>query len=377
MNKKLAAIAVAGALALPSVALAQSANVTLYGRANVDMEVVNGSQPNGSNPHVFRVSSNSSRFGLRGTESLGGGLNAIFQVESGVPWDVGGGTLAGRDTFVGLQSPAWGTFKMGLFHLPYDSMHAIFGNVPTQETTILADSALWAQGPQSKATGSFDVRVANSIRYDTPNYSGLTGSVSYSSGENAQHTGVISAAIAYANGPIEAGFAWQQNEDFRAPGLDDNAYTAALGWNFGFLRVAGVYERLEYDTPAGKLKRNLWGASVTVPVGAGTFYASFQRANDGSGPNALTIIPGPVITGTGTPCGTACRVGALTGGSDTGANHISLSYSYAMSKRTLLYTGWTKINNDRNANYIFNINPYTTAIGSDPQGVVLGVSHSF
>src|SRR5207237_344486 len=85
---------------------------------------------------------------------------------------------------------------------------------------------------------------------------------------------VTSAAIVYANGPIELCGAWQLNEKFRGPGLKDNAYTVAAAWNFGFLRLAGVYERLDYDTPGGDLKRNLWGASVTVPVGAGTFYAS-------------------------------------------------------------------------------------------------------
>src|SRR6266511_692003 len=102
MNKKLVAVAVAGAFALPMAAQAQTANVTLYGRANLDMEFVNGKILNGgpqattcvnvntcntTNPTVFRVSTNSSRFGLRGTESLGGGLSAIFQLENSVPWD--------------------------------------------------------------------------------------------------------------------------------------------------------------------------------------------------------------------------------------------------------------------------------------------------
>src|SRR4051794_35962817 len=100
MNKKLVALAVAGACALPVAAQAQTANVTLYGRVHLDMEFVSGKQANGSNPHVFRLSSNSSRFGIRGTESLGGGLNAIFQLESSVSWDAGGGTIAGRDSFV-------------------------------------------------------------------------------------------------------------------------------------------------------------------------------------------------------------------------------------------------------------------------------------
>src|SRR5271167_2462054 len=82
MNKKLVAVAVAGAFALPLAAQAQTANVTLYGRANLDLEFVRGAQaasvtngiPAGDNPTVVRVASNTSRFGLRGQESLGGGL---------------------------------------------------------------------------------------------------------------------------------------------------------------------------------------------------------------------------------------------------------------------------------------------------------------
>ena len=94
MNKKLVAVAVAGVLAAPLAAQAQTANVTLYGRLNLDYEIVNGKQPfapgcnatidgcNQANPTASRLSSNSSRIGLRGTEALGGGLNAIFQIES-------------------------------------------------------------------------------------------------------------------------------------------------------------------------------------------------------------------------------------------------------------------------------------------------------
>ena len=89
MNKKLVALAVAGAFAVPLAAQAQTANVTLYGRINIDDAevIINAKQDYVRLPsqqikeNFYRVSSNSSRFGVRGTESLGGGLNAIFQVE--------------------------------------------------------------------------------------------------------------------------------------------------------------------------------------------------------------------------------------------------------------------------------------------------------
>ena len=117
MNKKLVALAVAGVLAAP-LAQAQTANVTLYGRVNLDVEAVKGTIYNNNvvqpascnktnntggcittNPAQYRMGTNSSRFGLRGTESLGGGLNAIFQVESSINPAQSGGTLAGRESY--------------------------------------------------------------------------------------------------------------------------------------------------------------------------------------------------------------------------------------------------------------------------------------
>ena len=113
MNKKLVAVAVAGLLAAPLAAQAQTANVTLYGRLNMTMEAVNGQAVDPNLPRrprlpvnrtVYRVNSNSSRLGVRGSESLGGGLSAIFQIESSVNADIRRRRARrSRETFVGLQ----------------------------------------------------------------------------------------------------------------------------------------------------------------------------------------------------------------------------------------------------------------------------------
>src|SRR4030081_2343485 len=125
-------LAVAGAAAA-TPAHAQLANFKLYGSLNLDWELTSGRQSDGTNPTVNRVSSNSSRFGLRGAEYLGGGWNAIYQLESSVQADTGGSSLATRETFAGLQGE-WGTFKLGKFLTPYDDIHPIFGNAPTLTT---------------------------------------------------------------------------------------------------------------------------------------------------------------------------------------------------------------------------------------------------
>jgi len=377
MNKKLVALAVAGAFALPMAAQAQTANVTLYGRLNVDMEVVNGKQTDNSNPKVFRVSSNSSRIGFRGTESLGGGLSAIFQIESGVPGDGGnqgiGGTPAGlatRETFVGLQG-AWGTFKMGRFLAPYDDIHPIFGNVPTLTTSILSTASLWAQGFAGQPeAGGFDDRIRNSVRYDSPTFAGFNGSVQYGGYENqccatntnapGEHAGVLSMGGFYNNGPLQGGVAYERHYKTRLADRDDDALSVAAGWQFGIWRIGGVYEKLKYETLTGDLKRDLWGASLTVNLGPGQLYASYIDAMKGKGSASDSE-----------------RVAGLAHGSDTDSQQYTISYTYPLSKRTLTYAGYVKIQNSDRASYTFNINSYGIAAGGKPGGLVFGLVHFF
>jgi predicted porin len=402
MNKKLVAVAVAGVLAAPLAAQAQTANVTLYGRLNLNYELVNGRQADGTNPNVSRLSSNSSRLGVRGTESLGGGLNAIFQIESNVSGDTGNSSSSGfasRETFVGLQG-AWGTFKMGKFLMPYDDLHPIFGNVPTYATSILSTANLWAQGPQSKFAGGFDARLGNSVRYDSPVWAGFNFSTQVSmrdssgfadseipppatnpvvfGGDNGNHTQetrhayVWGIAGYYNNGPIQAGIGYESNRKVRGPNLNDYAFTVTGAYNFGIVRIAGVYEKLDYDTVTGSLTRNFWGLSATAPIGPGALYAFWGQAQDGGGSS---------VDGT--------RVGGLTKGSQTGSDQWEISYTYPLSKRTQVYAGYVKLQNDSRAAYTFNINGYsinttcfTEAIcpnGSNgkPGGLVLGMIHLF
>ncbi|HET7098211.1 MAG TPA: porin [Casimicrobiaceae bacterium] len=423
MNKKLVAVAIAGLLAAP-LAQAQTANVTLYGRLNLDFEWVNGAyinpypgivQPasctvghnagtvNGcitTNPKQFRVSSNSSRFGLRGTESLGGGLNAIFQVESSLSPDSGTGTLAGRDSFVGLQGN-WGTFRIGRFHAPYDNIHEIWGDNPTLLTSIMATSSLWAQGWTSKANGGFDDRVSNSVRWDSPVFSGFQLQFQYGNGPGsgteggsstaAPNTGVWSGGIFYNNGPLVIGGAFQYNEQARGRNLNDYAWSIAASYQFPKVKVGVVYEKFDYDcwtlgqlsncfnnaagSPAfagaskSDLKRNMVGVGVTWDLGPGQLYFDWAWAQEGKG-SAVT---------TGCQNGTvACaRVGGLAAGGDGGANQYEISYTYPLSKRTSVWVGWNKIANDSQASYNFGVNSYNVAIGGRPQGLAFGMWHNF
>jgi predicted porin len=374
MNKKLVAVAVAAVLAAP-MAQAQTANVTLYGRINLNLEYISAS---GNAPDISRLTSNSSRFGLRGVEALGGGLNAIWQIENGsVGIDASGGALAGRDTFIGFQG-GWGTVRFGNFLAPYDDMHPIFGNSPAYLTGMMSTTALWANnGGGSKGTGSFDDRLNNSLRYDTANIAGFTGSVQVALYDDAGSGGardawILSAAAIYRNGPFQGGLAYEGNQDVRADGLNDWAWTATASWNFGVVRVGGLYEQIDYDTPLGGLKRDLWGVFADGPLGPGTWHLAYQQARDAKGSSA-TYIGG--ITG------------ALADGTrDTGANQWAATYNYPLSKRTAVYFGYSRLDNDGRAAYNYSVAPYRAVsqptgangpVGLTYNGFALGAVHNF
>jgi len=398
MNKKLVALAVASALASPLAAQAQSANVTLYGRLNVDLEFVSGKQPDGSNPTVNRVSSNSSRFGLRGVENIGGGLSAIFQIEQNVSGDTGNSSssgIASRETFVGLQG-GWGTFQMGKFLTPYDDIHPIFGNAPTLTTSVLSTAGIWANGNNNKAGNGFDARLGNSLRYNTPNWSGFTGELQYSTrdssgnttqtpngGDNGdhaselRHANVVSVGGFYNNGPLNVGLAYERNNKVRCDNCNDDGFTVAAAWDFGTLfnvfafRLGGVYEHLKYETQFNQdVKRDFWGVSGTIPLGAGRFYGFYGQANNGTG-----SAPDGTVIGSGVFNNPA--VGDVVKGPDTKGRQWEVSYSYNLSKRTMLYAGYVKILNHAKARYSFNINSYSVATGGDPGAAVFGMVHFF
>lgn len=338
---------------------AAAQTTTLYGRLNLTIEHIDAKSPAGDSPSVGRLSSNTSRIGIRGLEPLGRGLVATWQIESSIAADAGGGVLAGRETFVGLDGD-FGTVKFGNFLAPYDDMHAIFGNVPTLTTSILSTAALWSQGSLSKAVGGFDARLANSIRYDLPEWRGLEGSIQYAFGEDARDSHVLSMAAIYAHEAFEGGIAYERNHQVRGPDLDDWALTVTAGWNFGPVRIAGVYERLRYATPLGPLRRDFYGASATVLAGQGSIYAFWGRAGEGKASADV-------------------RVGGLASGEGTRADQFELSFTYPLSPRTLLYAGFVRLDNGSRASYNFATNPYTegSLTGLDLNGFVLGTAHFF
>jgi predicted porin len=341
MNKKLVALAVAGAVASPLAAQAQTANVVLYGRLNLDYEFVdNGDET------IHRLSSNSSRLGVRGEENLGGGLTAIFQIESSINGDAGGGTLASRDTFAGIRGN-FGTVRFGNMLMPHDDIHGVFGNGPTYLTSILSTAALWANGTLPKGSGGFDARIGNSVRYDSPVMGGFRGAVQYATQENDRKGNIFGIGGGWTGGPFTAAVAYERDDDFRADSTTDEALSIAGNWTFGNFKVGAVWNRVKYDGAGADFDRDFWGVSLTAKLGPGSLYAFYGDAGNNKGN------------------------GSINGGAD------EISYTYDLSKRTSVYAGYVRINNDNNANYTFNINPVPVPDGENPQAFLIGMLHLF
>src|SRR3990172_7024033 len=125
------ALAIAAALILSAPARADNANVTVYGQANVSYDMINTGTTSGIGASAgvssSRVSSNSSRLGLKGSNELGSGWWALWKMEATVGADTGAtgsaGTIAGasarstrlfdRDTYLGVSNADWGKVLAG------------------------------------------------------------------------------------------------------------------------------------------------------------------------------------------------------------------------------------------------------------------------
>jgi len=120
MKKKLITLAVAStltaAVAVSAPAFADTSNVTVYGFANLSYDLTDNGAVSAN-----KVSSSQSRLGLKGSEDLGDGLSAVWQLEQGINIDNSGAGngLATRNSFLGLSSGTAGTVLLGRHDTPY------------------------------------------------------------------------------------------------------------------------------------------------------------------------------------------------------------------------------------------------------------------
>ncbi len=384
MNKKLMAVAVAGALAAPAVAFAQASSVQLYGRANLGLDSYEATGATAGSASDWkrrtRVYDAGSRFGLRGDEALGGGLKAIFLMESGVAMDRGDGNgqsgavntsvgLAARIGYVGLAG-GWGQLTFGRQNVfwgngQHEQWQANYGSVGNQFFT----------GTFGRGMGVGVARQSNTVQYASPVMGGVNAIVSYSpdasetAAAGAKADGrVMGLTLQGTHGPAIWAWDWVEKRG-NSPAVGSQAKGTGNKLRGGWLYAPGAnislfYVRMDQknagivDATSSSLRQDGWGVVWEHTFGNFAVEANWSKVKDISG----------------------CNVAASC--SNTDNNTWFLGGRYNLSKRTSLLAFYLQYKNGAN----YNADPVAggmssvvgaLANGADPKVYGVGMLHNF
>jgi predicted porin len=410
MQKKLLAVALAGAFGAPALALAQSSTVQVFGTLYVEY-TVRANQgdatafPGSARSNTDFIQTPGSEIGFKGEEKLGGGLSAWFQCASTA--DVRGDSQNGwcsRNSAVGLKG-GFGNLYVGVWDTPFKrtvSPTAVGGN----DTGIWGTAFLLLGDSTTDAVGgnrlSFKRRQKDSINYDSPNFGGFQVMAAFTSSQPSTATfasasndkpRVYSLGTQYSAGPLYVSAGYEQHRDFAGAGAiapansKDSAWHVGAAYTWGPVRVGGQYTRQKFDAVTlagadGDIRVSAWHLGVDWSiVGPHGLRASFTQARDVKGPaGAATGLSTAVVGG----AGNSLTLGNVSGpgyrpgpGGDTGANLITLRYVYTFSKRTEFTAGYARLNNDTNAAYRLGGLGTQIRNGENEDAWALGIRHTF
>ncbi|MEJ2347128.1 MAG: porin [Gammaproteobacteria bacterium] len=335
MNKKLIALAVAGAMATP----AAMADVSVYGQIHLSANMYSSGYgendtADGANHKTLGLSSNVSRIGVKGEEKLNNGWTAWFKGDWFVDWSNSRTMWKADDTKAGFKGD-WGVLSLGRQAGPLKVLGRktdLFGNT-IGDTRAITSEALT------------DARFAQSVAYVTPTMSGFTGIVAYTAGTDTGGEGVSppvkkanawTLAALYGNGPLFVGFAYEHLNKELIQQLIGTAGTADAAYKDW--RLAGSYKigdlKLLAHVGQGKAftlnsggttrgtKRTVWGIGASYKMGNNVLKAQYAAAGK--------------CKGCATESSTKSSLWAI------GVDHI-------MSKRVKVYALYAKMKNDSNA----------------------------
>jgi predicted porin len=353
-----AGVAVASTIAaFGGTAQAQS-NVTVYGSLDAGVAYVS----NVGGKSVSRVDQGTmqpDRFGFRGTEDLGGGMKAIFQLEGGFFTDTGNQTnanrLFNRMSTVGL-SGNFGTVTLG--NMP-DIVFDYAGKV--SNGFQLTNWYLFHPGNLDSLANTSQFN--NAVRYTSPSFNGLTASAMVGFGEqpgDSKKGRNVSAGAQYANGPMKLVLAYSRLNDRAAGyagtylgslGLGNAAtvfnrlttYAAGGGYIIGDWRLNALYTQTKADLPSTSFKQK------NVDLGAAWKYGVQSTLNMGY---------------------------THTEQGDAKWNQVSLSNVYAFSKRTEFYVQGAYQRASGTAKFAIQ-NSTGVADGRSQYVTTIGIHHSF
>lgn len=349
----LARTSIAIAIALLSMQAHAQTSVQLYGIADAGIEYVDKVRvgaAGSATESVVRVqsgSAQSSRFGLRGREDLGGGLTAVFALESGLAIDTGtlgqGGRLFGRHAYVALNHKSLGEIQIGRqTTLVYD-----YG--------VLYDPVTATRYSATVFDAAYAGRADNAVKY-VGKFGGLNVGAQYSFGfdglvanggelPGAFRVGKeMGAHVSYAFGPLQFGVLYDRQNGVTLATERNTTERKTIGalYNIAPMKFFASYQRLTAETPLTSRDTNL----------------SWVGAQYASGPVTLT---GSLYFND--PEGLATKSRMLT-----------ILASYALSKRTDLYSEVSYMKNQDAATLGMGgtVNP-----GDNQTGAIVGIRHRF
>jgi predicted porin len=350
----LAKSAVAASITLFAMAAHAQSSVTLYGIVDGGLLYLSKTQnASGKNGGKFFGFSDSgelpSMFGLRGSEDLGGGLAAEFNLQSGINIGTGGlndsnGNLFGRQAWVGLRG-GFGTVRAGLQFSPF--FDTAFALDPRGFSQFGATLPVYLNN--AVATGVFN---SNALKYTTPELAGLQASVMFAPGGvagNFQAGRQYSADLSYHWNGVGVFAAYYNGNAGGAQtpvptGLAMNARIIGASYTFDTLTAKASFTN--YKMAETGVNNDVWNAGLdyvitpTIDVNGGVWY--MVNRNDSSSKSLM---------------------GAL------GAN-------YNLSKSTGLYAQVGVVNNKGNQNLGLDVGDAgnTPGVLYAPTGTTVGVS---
>jgi len=343
MKKTLIALAV---LTVSATSFAQS-TVTMFGV--IDAAYASGSGSVSNKTQLKNSGYNSSRFGVRGTEDLGGGLSASFHLEAGVNNDDGTASASNTNNQAVTAANA-GTQGLTFNRRSTVSLTGGFGEVrlgrdyTPQFWTETAFDPFGTNGVGTNIAfnkgGLTGVRASNSIGYLSPSFSGVKVWVQTYMGENASTAAKAgdgnAVRFSYDQGPLSLAFATSSTTI--AAGTKNE--TSNIGGSYD-LGVAKLIAQSNKTKVTGAADIDGYVVGATAPMGAGTVRFSLSETDKAGVKSNLTAI----------------------------------GYVYGLSKRTDLYATYASVKNKGGATAA--LNGAATGANQSSTGYDFGVKHSF
>ncbi|HYX67171.1 MAG TPA: porin [Burkholderiales bacterium] len=341
------------------------------------------------------VDSQNSYLGFRGERNLGStGLKGIWQLEQSIEIDTGvDSTFSNRNSFLGL-SGGFGTVKLGhmdTIYKEYGQVESIFGL--TSGNFISPSNVLSQIGIGNSSTARFHERAANTIQYQTPEFSGFQAGLQYAPDETKNDVGntlnadLWSTGVKYEAGPLYLSAQYELHRDrfggssnvgasaLRNGTGSGSSFVAAAGahsrdtgmrlsasYKFGNHTVGGDLARLKYSetgqAAGAKFKEYehvTWAISVESKWG-GPWRTAIEWVHGSEGSCKLTV----------GDCSTTGLTGDLIGG----------GVAYDLDKQTFLYALVAELKNGDSARYD-NCAASSPARGADVTQAALGMAYRF